>query len=63
MNSLFAKLTHFEALSLFALLVSVTFAFLSKRTTADRAKYTVWAFLAFLVVAIGIGWLMYPFSQ
>lgn len=63
MNSLFARLTHFEALSLFALLVSVSFAFLSKRGMADRAKYTVWAFLAFLVVAIGIGWLMYPFSQ
>lgn len=63
MNSLFARLTHFEALSLFALLVSVTFAFLSKRTMADRVKYTAWAFLAFLLVAIGIGWLMYPFSQ
>ena len=63
MSSLFARLTHFEALSLFALLVSVTFAFLSKRAMSDRVKYTVWAFLAFLIVAIGIGWLMYPFSQ
>jgi hypothetical protein len=29
----------------------------------ERMKYTLWAFLAFLLVAIGIGWLMYPFSQ
>jgi hypothetical protein len=63
MNSLFGGLTHFEALLFFALLVSVTFAFLSKRGTAERTKYALWAFLAFLLVAIGVGWLMYPFSQ
>jgi hypothetical protein len=63
MNALFGNLTHFQALLFFALVVSVTFAFLSKREIAERLKYTVWAFLAFLLVAIGIGWLMYPFSQ
>ena len=63
MNFLFGNLTHFEAMLFFALVVSVTFAFLSKRGAAERAKYTLWAFLAFLLVAVGIGWLMYPFSQ
>jgi hypothetical protein len=63
MSALFGNLTHFGALLFFALVVSVTFAFLSKRGAAERAKYTLWAFVAFLVVAIGIGWLMYPFSQ
>jgi len=63
MNFLFGNLTHFGALVFFALVVSITFAFLSKREMAERAQYTVWAFLAFLLVAIGIGWLMYPFSQ
>ena len=63
MTRLFASLTHFGALVFFALVVSITFAFLSKRTTRDRAEYSLWAFLAFLVIAIGIGWLMYPFSQ
>ena len=63
MNFLFGNLTHFEAMLFFALVVSLTFAFLSKRSTTERAKYTLWAFLAFLLVAIGIGWLMYPFSQ
>ena len=63
MNFFFGKLTHFEALLFFALVVSLTFAFLSKRGITERVKYTLWAFLAFLLVAIGIGWLMYPFSQ
>lgn len=63
MNALFGNFTHFGSLLFFALLVSLTFAFLSKRDAIERAKYTLWAFLAFLLVAIGIGWLMYPFSQ
>jgi hypothetical protein len=63
MNALFGGLTHFGALLFFALVVSVTFAFLSKRGATERLHYTLWAFLAFLLVAIGIGWLMFPFSQ
>ncbi len=56
-------LNHFQTMVLFALAVSLAFAFLSKNTTSERVRYAVWAFLAFLVVAIGIGWLMYPFSR
>lgn len=63
MNLLLGNFTHFGALVFFALVVSVAFAFLSKRGVAERAKYTLWAFLAFLIVAIGIGWLMFPFSK
>jgi hypothetical protein len=63
MNALFSSLTHFQALLFFALVVSVTFAFLSKRGTLERVKYVAWAFAAFVIVAIGIGWLMFPFSQ
>ena len=37
MNFLFGNLTHFEALLFFALVVSLTFAFLSKRGTS-RAR-------------------------
>jgi cytochrome bd-type quinol oxidase subunit 2 len=62
MNAWLAGLTHFQALAFFAFVVSVTFAFLSKRGTSERMKYFLWALLAFLLVAIGIGWLMYPFS-
>ena len=63
MTGLFGSLTHFGAMTFFALVVSITFAFLSKRTTVERFQYSVWAFLAFMVIAIGIGWLMYPFSK
>ena len=63
MSALFGSLTQFLAMVFFALTVSVTFAFLSKQGTAERVKYFLWAFLAFLVVAIGIGWLMFPFSK
>jgi cytochrome bd-type quinol oxidase subunit 2 len=56
-------LNHFWAMTLFALAVSVAFAFLTKHTTVERLKYFLWAFLTFMIVAIGIGWLMYPFSH
>lgn len=55
--------THFETMVVFALAVSAAFALLSKEKMDERIRYAVWAFLAFLVVAIGIGWLMYPFSR
>jgi hypothetical protein len=54
---------HFQALVLFALAVSAVFALLSKPTTGERIAYLVWSFLGFVAVAIGIGWLMYPFSR
>jgi hypothetical protein len=63
MNSLFGSLTHFGALLFFAFIVSLSFAFLSKQDHWERLKYFLWAFFAFLVVAVAIGWLMYPFSQ
>lgn len=56
-------LSHFQTMVLYALAVSLAFAFLSKERMNERLRYFVWAFLAFLVVAIGIGWLMYPFSR
>jgi len=56
-------LNHFQAMLIFALAISLAFAFLSKNSMSERLRYAVWAFLAFLVVAIGIGWLMYPFSR
>jgi len=55
--------THFQSMVIFALAVSLAFAYLSKEKMDERVRYAVWAFLAFLVVAIGIGWLTYPFSR
>jgi hypothetical protein len=56
-------LTHFQALLLFALVISGAFACLTKRTVADRVRYTLWAFLAFVAVAMVVGWIMYPASR
>jgi hypothetical protein len=55
--------SHFFAMSLFALLVSVALAGLTKRTAQERIKYAASCFLKFLAVAIAIGWLMFPFSH
>jgi hypothetical protein len=56
-------LTHFQALLLFALVVSGAFGCLTKRTVGDRLRYTSWALLGFVAVAIVIGWIMYFFSH
>ena len=57
------NLSHFQAMLLFAFVISVAFAFLTKRRLDERIRYALWAFLAFLIVGVAIGWLMYPFSR
>lgn len=48
---------------LFAALVSVALASLGRRTTRQRLRYALWTLAAFLAVAIGLAWLMYPLSR
>ena len=57
------SLTHFQALLLFALLISISFGFLSRRRPMDRAKYIAWSLSLFLLIGVGIGWAMLPFSR
>ena len=57
------KLTHFQALVIFALVISVAFGFLGRRQPKERLKYIFWTLLLFLLVGVGIGWAMYPFSR
>jgi hypothetical protein len=56
-------LTHFQSMTLFALLISVAFGFLSRRRTNERLKYIIWSLLLFLLIGVGISWAMYPFSR
>jgi len=64
MNTALAfKLTHLQAMLLFALVISIAFGFLGKRQPADRVKYIAWTLFLFLLVGVGIGWAMYPFSR
>ena len=57
------KLSHFQAMLVFAFVISLAFAFLTKRKLRERVRYALRAFLAFLVAGVAIGWLMYPFSR
>jgi hypothetical protein len=56
-------LSHFWAMILFALFVSMALGCLRRRTTPKRIKYAAWSFLLFLLVGIGAAWLMYPLSR
>jgi len=56
-------LSHFGAMVIFALLVSVAFACAGRRTIPTRIKYALWCFLLFLAIGVGIAWLMYPLSR
>jgi NhaP-type Na+/H+ or K+/H+ antiporter len=57
------ELTHFQAFLFFAVVISLAFGFLGRRQPKDRVKYILWSLLLFLLVGIGIGWAMLPFSR
>ena len=57
------NLSHLQAMLLFALVISIAFGFLSRRKPIDRVKYIVWSLFLFLLIGVGIGWAMYPFSR
>ena len=57
------RLSHFQSLLLFALIISVAFGTLGRRDPVERLKYAAWSFAMFLLVGIALGWLMYPFSR
>ncbi len=56
-------LSHFQALLLFALLVSAVFGVLSRKGWKEQAKYALWCLFLFLLVGVAIGWAMYPISR
>jgi ABC-type uncharacterized transport system permease subunit len=55
-------LSHFEALVLFSFLVSVVFAILSKQTLREQVIYGAKVFVAFVGIALMLGWIMLPFA-
>lgn len=57
------QLSHFQALLLFALIISLAFGTLGRRRPIDRLKYAGWSFAMFVLVGLALGWLMYPFSR
>lgn len=55
--------SHLVNLLLFAVLVSTVFAVLLREDTKSRVRFAVTSFAAFVVSAIVVGWLMYPFPS
>ena len=56
-------LTHFPALVIFSVLVSVVFGVLAKETPRERFVYGAKVFGAFVGIAVALGWLMYFFPR
>lgn len=52
--------SHFTALTIFAVIVSTVFALITKSEPREQFRYGVFVFLSFLAVALAVGWLMYP---
>ncbi len=57
------QLNHLFSMMLFAILVSLALACVGRRTIAERVKYALWLLALFVVVGVGIAWLIYPFSR
>jgi len=47
----------------FALFVSMALACLTQRTASNWIKYMLWSFALFVVISVGVAWLMYPISR
>ena len=54
---------HFLIMTLYALLISLFFALLWRSETRERAGLFVKLFLALVVGALAVAWLMYPFPS
>jgi hypothetical protein len=57
------ELSHFCALTIFALCVSIVFSLTSKDTARERLQYGIVVFFTFLGIALALGWVMFPFPS
>jgi hypothetical protein len=55
--------SHLLSLLVFSALVSAVFATLLRDDLKSRLRFGLLAFSAFVVCAITVGWLMYPFPS
>jgi len=53
--------SHFLLLTIFAFLVSVVFSLLTKDEVHEQVRFGGMLFGAFVLSALVLGWLMYPF--
>ena len=55
--------SHLLALIVFSTLVSLVFAILLRENGKDRLRFALMTFGAFVLSAVVVGWLMYPFPN
>jgi len=55
--------SHLVALLVFSALVAVVFALLQRQDKRERIRFGVMAFGAFVLSALVVGWLMFPFPS
>ena len=55
--------SHILLLSLFAFFVSLIFSVIAKDEPREQARFGGVLFAGFLVSAVVLGWLMYPFPR
>ena len=55
--------SHLLNLLVFSVLVSAVFAALLRNDTRNRLRFGLTAFGAFVVSALVVGWIMYPFPD
>ena len=53
--------SHLALLALFAFFVSLVFAVIAKDQPGDQLRFGGLMFAGFVVSAVALGWLMYPF--
>lgn len=56
-------MSHFLAMSTYALLISLFFTVLWKRGRREQVKLFLQLFLGLVGGALALGWLMYPFPS
>jgi len=57
------QLNHLATMILFAFLVAIALAAMGQRTLAGRIRHAAWCFVILLLLAIGVGWLLFPLSR
>jgi hypothetical protein len=55
--------SHFVLLVLFAFFVSLTFAVLTRDSAREQLRFGALLFAGFIVAALALGWVMYPFPM
>ena len=55
--------SHLALLATFAFFVSLVFAVIAKDDLREQARFGGLMFVGFMVVAIVVGWLMFPFPH